>query len=519
MSASATPLPSSQVNSAQLFRCHPHSAPEHLAVLAWLFGLEPPKVEKARVLELGCGAGSNLVPFAVRHRRAKVLGVDASAERIKQGQQTVRQLGLGNLRLHAAALEEITAEFGEFDYIICHGLYSHLSAMDRREVMRICKENLAANGVAYVSCNTYPGWKSREMVRDAMLLRLDGRALDAQALAEAQGMFDFLKRWANLGGNALKGAVEECESLRGDPVRLSAFLEPNNTPFYFSDFVQRFEQHGLAYLADTRAAGMFISHFPEGVQQALLNECGHSQVAMEQYMDILTNRSTRQTLLVHADKAGAIRYRMTADRLVKLHVAGRFECEGAVQLDDSEQQFLVADGRRIGLRGAAMKVAAYRLNEVWPRTQNLPALLAYIEQQLGTLPARAEPQLLDLLEHIVVADLGRYRLVPVIGGPGAAGMPRVDPEVIGFAQLSGGGEGSVTFNPWHEAITLDAFSALLLPLLDGCHTQDELLEAIAEAVAEGRLGFLRDDQPITDREELGRIGVLHLNRVLESLLA
>jgi Predicted regulatory domain of a methyltransferase len=488
-------------------------------VLAWLFGLEPPKVETARVLELGCGSGANLIPFATRHRRAKVLGIDRSADAIDSGQRTVRQLGLNNVRMHIAELAEITAELGQFDYIICHGLYSHLSSGDRRAVARICRENLVANGVAYVSFNTYPGWKAREMVRDAMLLRLDGRALGAQELGEAQGMFDFLRQWAPLGGSTLKGAVEECESVCRDPARLALFLEPNNSPCYLTDFAQRFEQNGLAYLADSRAAGMFINHFPEGVQQALLSECGHSQVALEQYMDILTNRSARQALLVNAEQAGAIRYRLLAERLAKLHVAARFECEGAVQLDDSEQTFLVADGRRVGLRGSAMKVAAYRLNEVWPRTQNLPALLAYVEEQLGGLPPRAEAQLYDLFEHIVVSDFGRYRLTPVVGGPGAAGMPRVDPEVIAYAQMSGCIDGSVTFNPWHESVTLDAFSALLLPLLDGCHTQDELLEAIADAVAEGRLGFLRDDQPITDRGELGKVGVLHLHRVLESLLA
>ncbi|MBD9629267.1 methyltransferase regulatory domain-containing protein [Pseudomonas sp. PDM19] len=520
MSVSAASQPSSYASSLQpSSNCHPHTAPEHLAVLAWLFGLEPPSVGTARVLELGCGSGANLLPFATRNRRAKVLGIDRSDDAVESGLQAVRQLGLNNVRLHAADLGEITGELGQFDYIICHDHYSHLSSQDRRAVARICKENLAANGIAYVNFNTYPGWKSREMVRDAMLLRLSGRVPGVQELAEAQGMFDFLKRWAHLGGSALKGAVEECESLRGDPARLSTFLEPSNTPFYLTDFVQRFEQHGLAYLADTRAAGMFINHFPEGVQQALLSECGNSQVALEQYFDILTNRSSRQTLLVHAEQADAIRYRLAPERLAKLHVTARFECEGAVQLDDSEQSFRVADGRRVGLRGAAMKVAAYRLNELWPRTQNLPALLAYVEQQLGSLPPNADAQLLDLFEHIVVSDFGRFRLSAVVGGPGAAGMPRVDPEVIAYAQLSGCIEGSVTFNPWHESVTLDAFSALLLPLLDGCHTQDELLDVIADAVAEGRLGFLRDDRPITDRAELGRVGVLHLHRVLESLLA
>ncbi|WP_447750333.1 methyltransferase regulatory domain-containing protein [Pseudomonas nicosulfuronedens] len=488
-------------------------------MLAWLFGLEAPKVETARVLELGCADGGNLIPFATRHGRAKALGIDLSPQVIEGGVQRIKQLGLSNIRLHATELAHISAELGEFDYILCHGLYSHLSAQDRQAIARICKENLAPQGVAYVSYNTYPGWKGREMVRDALLLRSGGASEASQTLAEARGMFNFLQQWAHLGGGLLKGAVQECEPLCSDPGRLAAFLEPSNTPCYFSDFVQRFERQGLAYLAEASPAGMFLSNYPSEMQQALLEECGHSQVAIEQFFDILTNRSSRQTLLVHAEQAASIRYRMTAERLAKLHVSARFECEEAVRLEDGEQHFLVADGRRLSLNSAASKMAAYRLNEVWPRTQNLPALLGFVEQQLGSLPAQAEAQLIDLFEQIVIEDLGRYRLSPVMGGAGAEGMPRVEPEVIAYGELNGGVEGSPTFNPWHERVTLDAFSALLLPLLDGCHTQDELLEEIAQAIADGRLGFLRDNQPITDQEELGRIGVLHLHRVLETLLA
>ncbi|QRY78218.1 class I SAM-dependent methyltransferase [Pseudomonas sp. PDNC002] len=495
--------------------CFPRSSAENLAAIAWLFGLQTPRVETARILELGCASAGNLIPFATRNRRATLVGVDASTAAVEAGRQCIESLGLGNVTLHCARLDELTAELGQFDYIICHDLYSHVTAQDRQVIARLCRDHLAADGVAYVSYNVYPGWKGREMVRDALLMEAQHAADSGEKLARARRLFAFLKRCAPHDGSSMRSAVDECESICADDAALSEFLQPNNVPCYFSDFVARAEAEGLAYLADANPVGMFVSNVAADAREALVDACGHSQVALEQRMDFLGNRSYRQSLLVHADRAGEIVYRLQPERLARLHVAARFESPEAVRLDDDQQFFTLHDGRRIGLRGAVAKVAAYRLNEVWPRTQNLPALLGYVEQQLGALPEQAEAQLIALFERLVVGGFGRYRLSAVVGGPGAAGMPRVEPEVIAFAEATQ----TVTFNPWHESIVLDPFSSLLLPLLDGCHTQDELLEVIAAAIADERLGFMRDGQPITDREELDRTGVLHLHRVLDSLMA
>ncbi|HXE52137.1 MAG TPA: hypothetical protein VN541_03940, partial [Tepidisphaeraceae bacterium] len=42
----------------------PDTHPGHLAALGLLFGMEPAPAENCRVLELGCGAGANLLPMA-----------------------------------------------------------------------------------------------------------------------------------------------------------------------------------------------------------------------------------------------------------------------------------------------------------------------------------------------------------------------------------------------------------------------------------------------------------------------
>ena len=49
--------------------------------------------------------------------------------------------------------------------------------MVKDKILDICSENLSSRGIAYVSYNTYPGWKRLEQLRDIMLYS-DKRAED-----------------------------------------------------------------------------------------------------------------------------------------------------------------------------------------------------------------------------------------------------------------------------------------------------------------------------------------------------
>ena len=43
----------------------PQTSPAHIMAVAHLYGIQAPALEKARVLELGCGTGGNLLPFVL----------------------------------------------------------------------------------------------------------------------------------------------------------------------------------------------------------------------------------------------------------------------------------------------------------------------------------------------------------------------------------------------------------------------------------------------------------------------
>jgi SAM-dependent methyltransferase len=141
---------------------YPQSAPGHLAAIAYLFGLDTPEASTARVLEIGCAAGGNLIPFAAGHPRARVVGIDLSQVQIDQGRVRVQALGLDNLELLTGDIARMDlAAMGQFDFIICHGVYSRVPDEVQEAILSAISAVLAAEGVAYIRYNVYPGWKEK----------------------------------------------------------------------------------------------------------------------------------------------------------------------------------------------------------------------------------------------------------------------------------------------------------------------------------------------------------------------
>src|SRR5690348_14959666 len=73
------------------------SQPERLAVLAKLYGMQPADIAQARVLELGCASGRNLIPLAERYPEARFVGVDFSTRQIDAAREMATGLGQQNV--------------------------------------------------------------------------------------------------------------------------------------------------------------------------------------------------------------------------------------------------------------------------------------------------------------------------------------------------------------------------------------------------------------------------------------
>jgi SAM-dependent methyltransferase len=366
----------------------PQSAPGHLAAMAHLFGLETPQVSDARVLEIGCATGSNVLPFAAAHPQARVVGIDLSRVHIEHGRRSLQAAGLDNLELVEGdiASMDLTA-LGQFDFIVAHGVYSWVPESVQNAMLSAIRSLLAPEGVAYLSYNVYPGWKSREIVRDAMLLASRGSGTPDERAHSARRMVDFLGE-VSRADTPLARAVAEFQAgdvRLGDSSLLHDDLETFNLPCYFLELLERAAAHGLAYLAESRPELMFPGNYGPKVAEHVLEQCGGVQVLVEQYLDFVVDRTFRESLLVHAERAAQIRYNLDHSRYGRLHFAASLPpVDGETRLDHSRQGYLSPGGATLFTDDPGIKAAFDALSARSPWTLSHQELLDSVKQRLGS---------------------------------------------------------------------------------------------------------------------------------------
>ena len=87
---------------------YPQSQPEQLAAIAKLFGLAPKLPSQARVLELGCATGGNIIPLAARYPNGVFLGLDLSEKQVSAGREVIKAVGLRNIELRHGDIAAIS---------------------------------------------------------------------------------------------------------------------------------------------------------------------------------------------------------------------------------------------------------------------------------------------------------------------------------------------------------------------------------------------------------------------------
>ena len=280
-----------------------YTHPDRLATIASLFGMKPAPVEQCRVLELGCSDGANLAAMAVGLPQSEFVGVDVAGTAIARGRTLAEEVGLKNLTLRHLDLMEMAPDYGKFDYIIAHGVFSWVPQPVCRQILAICKGSLAPQGVAYISYNTFPGCHIRLMLREMMLFHNRDFHDPQQKIKQALSLLKLL-------ANSLTDDSEPyTKSLKGEFERLSgrapeAFYHDELgevfAPLYFHQFMEQARQHDLQFLGEAD----FFDMVPRGMTPKaveVLDKIGGDIVLKEQYLDFMRGRHFRKTLLCHAD--------------------------------------------------------------------------------------------------------------------------------------------------------------------------------------------------------------------------
>lgn len=261
--------------------------PDRLATIATLMGMQPAPVERCRVLELACGDGGNLIPMAAALPGSRFVGVDLAKKPIASGNRMIADLRLRNITLTAGDLRRIRRKWGEFDYIIAHGIYSWSPAEVQDHILRIARENLAPQGVAFVSYNALPGGRLRQMVREMLLYHTRGTREPVERAAAARSLINVL----STSDNWLAGEVERLRE-REDWALFHDEMAEFHTPVHFHEFAAQAARHGLQYLAEADYTEEALAAF---------GKLTADRLEQEQYLDFVKCRRFRQTLLCHGE--------------------------------------------------------------------------------------------------------------------------------------------------------------------------------------------------------------------------
>jgi methyltransferase-like protein len=481
------------------------SHPDRLATIARLFGMRPAPVDRCRVLELGCASGGNLLPMAAALADSTFLGLDRSSRQIADGNVVLRGLELSNAELRNVDLLDVDRGLGEFDYIICHGVFSWVPRPVQDKVLQICHENLARDGVAYVSYNTYPGWHMRGMIREMMLYHGNQFDEPARRISEARGLLDFLSRsvppTSGPYGALLKG---ELETLRQQPdaYLFHEQLEKENDPIYFHQFIERAQTSGLQFLGETELSAMCAANLGIAVEKTL-RDVAPTIVQMEQYMDFVRNRMFRQTLLCHADHP--LTRNLSPASLSGLYVAANLtpkqptvDCQSAAL-----EEFQGAGGMGISTGDPIVKATLVHLKQIWPQSvrfealQELAASRCYSDSQQAAARSATDTQILGSgLIKSYAANLIELSTRPADFVAAIGVAPVGDRLARRMA-----GTGTLATNRRHELVRLNDLDRQVLLHADGNRDQAAIAKELVRLVEQNVLQIQANGQKITSAAE------------------
>ena len=289
-----------------LYKSNPfnYTIPALLEAYGRLYGLTPKDSRKARVLELGSSFGGNIITQALYNHESEFIGVDLTAEQVKEGNEVIEKIGLRNIKLLEKNILEINEDFGKFDYIIVHGVFSWVPDIVKEKIVKICNENLTEEGIAYISYNTYPGWKEPDKVREMMIyankyfpdFSLGDKTQRGKAFISI--VADQMKSYTDIAekkGDFIK-QIEEILKMQDYYVG-HEYLEFFNNPMYLHEFVDLMRKENLEYISDVALRLSIASIYNQSTVEKLQQLSQGDHVIKEQCLDYILDTKFRRALI------------------------------------------------------------------------------------------------------------------------------------------------------------------------------------------------------------------------------
>jgi hypothetical protein len=419
--------------------------PSRMFVMGRLAGIQPAAVEGCRVLEIGASEGENLVGMAMVLPLAEFVGIELAEVPVARGRETIADLGLKNVRLEQMNLLDVDEGFGQFDYVIAHGLYAWTPAIVRDKILAIARANLDPQGIAFVSYNTHPAGHTRRMMREMMLYHIGGEENPARKLEKGRELLRILAMERTDPDSLETAVAAHARELleKTDSALYHDELGSIYDPVHFHEFAANASRHGLQYMGEANLQDALRHRLSPEALEAVRTMAGGDRIAEQQYLDFARTRRFRQTLLCQKENR-------LSEGSAEASVEGCYAACSNEEVEDGV--FVNVQGTRMTTTHPVVKEYLRRLIQLWPGSEQLS-------------PELAGPAL----------ELYRVGMIELRGFPGVAQKAGDRPVASAFARYQAArGDARVT-TLGHRSIELnDAAGRRFLGLLDGTRDREQL---------------------------------------------
>ncbi len=482
------------------------TSPYHLQTLAVLFGMQSPAVETARVLELGCAAGGNLIPHAVNYPKAHFVGVDLSKVQIDEANKHKEGLELKNIEFRHYSIMDIDESFGKFDYIICHGVISWVPKIVQDKIFEIGNKNLSDNGVMYISYNTLPGWNMIRTIRDMMLYHSNAFNNIQDKITQSRLLLEFVNDSLESSKSPYSQVLQNEASLlakQNDHYLRHDHLEEDNVQYYFYEFMDEAKKNNLQYLSDCNISTMYLGNMPAKVVEKL--QAINDIVRIEQYMDFITNRRFRSTLLCHNNIK--LNRAIKNEDITKFNMTFNIVPEKPlvdIDLNSSEVAKFFHNGNKdnnLSTSSPYMKAILYTFSENINNPMSFDKIAVSSNKKLQG--AKLNEIKAEFLANAMKLVLQGYINITLQNNRKEVNLDKPKASKLISYQVTHTSNMWVT-NQRYEVVAINLFEKFALRYMNGNNDHKQIIELVMQHVTSGEMTLSRDGNKIENIDEVNK---------------
>ncbi|PZR81179.1 MAG: hypothetical protein DLM68_18290 [Hyphomicrobiales bacterium] len=347
-------------------------------------------------------------------------------------------------------------------------------------------------------------------MRDCAIFYAGAEKTPAGRAGQVRQLLDICKKHTRENTSYGKIWRNEAQRMRDLPDSYLAheLFEENNSPCTFLQFAAAAERHGLAYLGEANIGAMIPEAVVPEAAEVIRDLSGSEVLAAEQYIDMMSGRTFRHTLLVHEARKSAIDRSLDPARMAGLHIvaAPGFKCAES----GTPGEYACADGSGTitSTRDAAVQQSIERFIARLPSSSRLIDL-----SPPGRTDAEEQRKITAAFMKMLSLGMVQISTEPI---DLLAEIPE-RPKAWLVAASDAASRAAMTASRRHEFFTQNPLASVLLPLLDGTRRRDDLVAQLSALARDGHI-VVRDGEQLLDDGRVGEAAAKSVDQFLQSLI-